>query len=119
MDKTYFISCAASILFCKLLTFTSVLSQDRVIDVNRVFIAGLFFLMVSAVFYVVNSGFFHLFFIGFQTLKKGLFREPEYMKEINIGLTQWKQRLYNGTISYAGGIGTGLVVLSTYWSFRV
>ncbi|MEC2054436.1 DUF3899 domain-containing protein [Peribacillus psychrosaccharolyticus] len=117
MYKNYFLSCAASMLLCQLLTFTSVLSQDRVIDVNHLFIAGLFLLMVSAVIYVVNSGFFHLFFIGFQQLKKGLFREPEYMKEINIGLTQWKQRLYKGTASFAGGIGTGLVVLSTYWSF--
>lgn len=104
-------------LLCQLLTFTSLLSQDRVKDVNHLFIAGLFLLMASAVIYVVNSGFFHLFLIGFQQLKKGLFREPEYMKEINIGLTEWKQRLYKGTVSYAGGIGTGLVVLSTYWSF--
>ncbi|MFB5677352.1 DUF3899 domain-containing protein [Paenibacillus terreus] len=87
---------------------------------NRLFLYGMLALVIGALAYVRNTGFFAPLSKGL-TLLQGVSRTSRSLQRENERLMQdeelqsWKLSLYRGLSWYSASIGGGLVLASTVW----
>ncbi|MFM9281086.1 DUF3899 domain-containing protein [Paenibacillus jiagnxiensis] len=87
---------------------------------NRLFLYGMLALVVGALAYVRNTGFFAPLSKGLNMLQgvrrtsRSLQRENERLMQ-DEALQSWKLSLYRGLSWYSVSIGGGLVLASTVW----
>ena len=125
MVKRYFYSAGSviiAVIFLALFRKIQIVSEA---DLNKLFLVGIFSLLVGASMYVLNSGFLDLFFQGFKTLRSMTIKKPSSMKEVDDlieadpNFKEWKNRLSSYLMTYTLGIGTGLLLLSTILSLTI
>ena len=122
MVKRYFYGFVATVIFLALFQKIQIVSEA---DLNKLFLIGIISLLVGASMYVLKTGFFDMFFQGFKTLRNMTIKKPASMKEVDELIDadnvfkEWKNKLSTQLMTYSLSIGTGILLLSTVWSFNL
>ncbi|WP_075619653.1 DUF3899 domain-containing protein [Paenisporosarcina indica] len=125
MVKRYFYSAGSVmivVIFLVLIREIQIVSEA---DLNKLFLVGIFSLLVGACMYVLNTGFLNLFFQGFKSLGSMTIKKPASMKEVDDLIEadhifkEWKNKFSSHLMTYSLGMGTGLLLLSTVWSLNL
>lgn len=125
MVKRYFYSAGSVATIVILLALFGMIQIVSEADLNKLFLVGIFSLLVGASMYVLNTGFLDLFFQGFRTLGIITMKKPSSMKEVDdlieadTVFKEWKNKLSSHLMTYLLGMGTGLLLLSTVWSINL
>lgn len=125
MVKRYFYSAGCVsivIIFLVLFRMIQIGSEE---DLNKMFLIGIFSLIGGSSMYVLNTGFFDLFFQGFKTLSGRTLKNSASMKVVDDLINadnvfnEWKNKFSTQLMTYSLGIGTGLILLSTVMSLNL
>ncbi|EPD50868.1 hypothetical protein HMPREF1210_02376 [Paenisporosarcina sp. HGH0030] len=125
MVKRYFYSDGSVAIVVIFLAFFQKIQIVSEADLNKLFLIGIISLLVGASMYVLKTGFFDLFFQGFKTLSNMTIKNSASMKEVDELIDadnvfkEWKNKLSTQLMTYSLGIGTGILLLSTVWSFNL
>ncbi|MCR2821151.1 DUF3899 domain-containing protein [Lederbergia panacisoli] len=120
--KVFVSSLGFSMIITFLMAKASILSKANTLHINAIFLSGLVILLIGAILYVIRSGFLSLFFQGFVKIRETFIRQPHFMKEVNeniqndISFSMWKENVIKYSMSFAFGIGLGMIIISTIWA---
>lgn len=121
----YFYSDGSGAIVVIFLAFFQKIQIVSEADLNKLFLIGIISLLVGASMYVLKTGFFDMFFQGFKTLSNMTIKNSASMKEVDELIDadnvfkEWKNKLSTQLMKYSLGIGTGILLLSTVWSFNL
>ena len=125
MVKRYFYSAGSVAIVVIFLVLFRMIQTGSEADLNKLFLIGIFSLLVGSSMYVLNTGFFDMFFQGFKTLSGRTIKNSASMKEVDDMINadnvfnEWKNKFSTQLMTYSLGIGTGLLVLSTILSLNL
>lgn len=125
MVKRYFYSAGSVAIVVIFLAIFRLIQSGSEEDLNKLFLIGIFSLLVGSSIYVLNTGFLDMFFQGCKTLSSITIKKPSSMKEVDDLINEdnvfneWKNKFSTQMMTYSLGIGTGLLLLSTVLSLNL